>query len=252
MVSTGRQVTEESSGQEKPVMLESRDVVTGYGETNILHGVSVKVRRGEMAAVIGPNGAGKSTLLKALFGLLPVRSGSVHINGDETTNERPDQLVKKGLGYVPQVDNVFPSLTIMENLQMGAFVRKDRVKDRVTQVMDLFPDLAERKGEVAGKLSGGQRQMLALARALMLDPKVLLLDEPSASLSPKMVSVIFDRISAINEGGTAILLVEQYAREALSLSHRGYVLAMGVNRLEGDAQDLLDNAEVGRLYLGAS
>ena len=251
MVSTGKPVMEETGGQEKPVVLESRDVVTGYGETDILHGVSVKVRRGEMAAVIGPNGAGKSTLLKALFGLLPIRSGSVHINGDEATNERPDELVKKGLGYVPQVDNVFPSLTIMENLQMGAFVRKDGVRDRVTQVMDLFPDLAERKGEVAGKLSGGQRQMLALARALMLDPEVLLLDEPSASLSPKMVGIIFDRISAINEGGTAILLVEQNAREALSLSHRGYVLATGVNRLEGDAQDLLNNAEVGRLYLGA-
>jgi ABC-type branched-subunit amino acid transport system ATPase component len=135
---------------------------------------------------------------------------------------------------------------------MGAFVRKDGVKDRVSQVMDLFPDIAERKGEVAGKLSGGQRQMLALARALMLDPRVLLLDEPSASLSPKMVGIIFDRISAINEAGTAILLVEQNAREALSLSHRGYVLATGVNRLEGDAQDLLDNADVGRLYLGAS
>jgi ABC-type branched-subunit amino acid transport system ATPase component len=176
----------------------------------------------------------------------------VHINGNETTNERPDQLVNKGLGYVPQVDNVFPSLTILENLQMGAFVRKDGVKDRVAQVMDLFPGLAERGRELAGKLSGGQRQMLALARALMLDPEVLLLDEPSASLSPKMVGIIFDRISAINERGTAILLVEQNAREALSLSHRGYVLATGVNRLEGDARDLLDNAEVGRLYLGAA
>jgi ABC-type branched-subunit amino acid transport system ATPase component len=152
---------------------------------------------------------------------------------------------------VPQVDNVFPSLTILENLQMGAFIRSDGVGSRVEHVLELFPDLAGRRGEVAGRLSGGQRQMLALARALMLDPSVLLLDEPSASLSPKMVDIIFDRIKAINAGGTAMLLVEQNAREALSLSHRGYVLAMGVNRLEGEAQGLLENEEVGRLYLGA-
>jgi ABC-type branched-subunit amino acid transport system ATPase component len=233
-------------------MLETRGLVAGYGETNILHGVSIRVHDGEMVAVIGPNGAGKSTLLKAIFGLIPVRSGSVLMGADDVSDWRPDERVRQGLSYVPQVDNVFPSLTIMENLQMGAFVRKNGVKDRVSQVMDLFPDIAERKGEVAGKLSGGQRQMLALARALMLDPRILLLDEPSASLSPKMVGIIFDRISAINEAGTAILLVEQNAREALSLSHRGYILATGVNRLEGDAQDLLDNAEVGRLYLGAS
>jgi len=233
-------------------VLETRNLVAGYGETNILHGVSITIHDGEMVAVIGPNGAGKSTLLKAIFGLIPVRSGTVLMGEDDISDWRPDERALQGLSYVPQVDNVFPSLTIMENLQMGAFVRKDGVKDRVSQVMDLFPDIAERKGEVAGKLSGGQRQMLALARALMLDPRVLLLDEPSASLSPKMVGIIFDRISAINEAGTAILLVEQNAREALSLSHRGYVLATGVNRLEGDDQDLLDNAEVGRLYLGAS
>jgi ABC-type branched-subunit amino acid transport system ATPase component len=233
-------------------VLETRNLVAGYGETNILHGVSITIHDGEMVAVIGPNGAGKSTLLKAIFGLIPVRSGTVLMGEDDVSDWRPDERVLQGLSYVPQVDNVFPSLTIMENLQMGAFVRKDGVKDRVSQVMDLFPDIAERKGEVAGKLSGGQRQMLALARALMLDPRVLLLDEPSASLSPKMVGIIFDRISAINEAGTAILLVEQNAREALSLSHRGYVLVTGVNRLEGDAQGLLDNADVGRLYLGAS
>jgi ABC-type branched-subunit amino acid transport system ATPase component len=153
---------------------------------------------------------------------------------------------------VPQVENVFPSLTILENLEMGGFVRGDGLHSRVDEVLGLFPDLAGRRSEQAGRLSGGQRQMLALARALMLDPSVLLLDEPSASLSPKMVGSIFDRIGVINDAGTAILLVEQNAREALSLSHRGYVLATGVNRLEGDAQGLLENAEVGRLYLGAS
>jgi ABC-type branched-subunit amino acid transport system ATPase component len=226
-------------------------MVTGYGEVNILHGVSVKVHEGEMVAVIGPNGAGKSTLLRAVFGLLPAREGTVQLHGEDVTNRRPDQLVQEGLGYVPQVENVFPSLTIIENLEMGAFVRRNGIRERVEQVFALFPDLAGRRGEIAGRLSGGQRQMLALARALMLDPTVLLLDEPSASLSPKMVGMIFDRIREINQAGTAILLVEQNAKEALSICHRAYVLAMGENRLEGDAKELLVNEEVGRLYLGA-
>ncbi len=226
-------------------------MVTGYGEVEILHGVSVAVRDGEMVAVIGPNGAGKSTLLRALFGLLPVRKGRVLLKGEEVANLQPDRLVPRGLSYVPQTDNVFPSLTINENLEMGAFIRRDGLRQRLEQVYGLFPDLIERRHERAGKLSGGQRQMLALARALMLDPQVLLLDEPSASLSPKMVDVIFDRIKAINATGTAVLLVEQNAREALSLCHRGYVLAMGHNRLEGEAKGLLENEEVGRLYLGA-
>jgi ABC-type branched-subunit amino acid transport system ATPase component len=235
----------------RPVALETRGIVTGYGEVNILHGVSVTVHDGEMVSVIGPNGAGKSTLLRAIFGLLPARAGAIWLQGEDVTNRRPDQLVLKGLSYVPQVDNVFPSLTIMENLEMGAFVRQDGMRERVEQVCGLFPDLAGRRGEVAGRLSGGQRQMLALARALMLDPSVLLLDEPSASLSPKMVGMIFERILEINRGGTAILLVEQNAKEALSVCHRAYVLAMGENRLEGDAKQLLDSEEVGKLYLGA-
>ncbi len=233
------------------IVLQAQDVVAGYGEVDILHGVSVAVNKGEMVAVIGPNGAGKSTLLKTMFGLLPVRSGSVFLKGQDVTNQPPHVLVQDGLSYVPQVENVFASLTIIENLQMGAFVRRNGLRDRVEQVFALFPDLAGRRSEVAGKLSGGQRQMLALARALMLDPDVLLLDEPSASLSPKMVGLIFDRIKQINEAGTAILLVEQNAREALSVCHRAYVLAMGTNRLEGEARGMLDNEEVGRLYLGA-
>jgi ABC-type branched-subunit amino acid transport system ATPase component len=249
-------VTQEAAGAVvepalRPVALETHGIVTGYGEVNILHGVSIRVHDGEMVAVIGPNGAGKSTLLRAAFGLLPAREGTVHLHGADVTGQRPDQLVLRGLSYVPQVDNVFPSLTIMENLEMGAFVRRNGMKERTEQVFGLFPDLAGRRGEVAGKLSGGQRQMLALARALMLDPKVLLLDEPSASLSPKMVGLIFERILDINESGTAILLVEQNAKEALSICHRAYVLAMGTNRLEGDAKELLESEEVGRLYLGA-
>lgn len=232
-------------------VLAAQGVVSGYGEVEILHGVSLLVQEGEMVTVIGPNGAGKSTLLKAIFGLLPVRSGQVLLAGEDVTNLRPDRVVPKGLSYVPQTENVFPSLTINENLEMGAFIRRDGLREHLERVYELFPDLACRRGDRAGKLSGGQRQMLALARALVLDPKVLLLDEPSASLSPKMVEVIFERIGAINRAGTAILLVEQNAREALSLCQRGYVLAMGYNRLEGEARGLLDNEEVGKLYLGA-
>ena len=233
------------------VALEAREIVAGYGEVDILHGVSIAVRRSEMVAVIGPNGAGKSTLLKVVFGMLPLRGGSVFVGNADVSGQQPDKLVRQGLGYVPQVENVFPSLTIQENLEMGAFVRRNGMRERLEAMYELFPDLAGRRGDSAGKLSGGQRQMLALARALMLDPTVLLLDEPSAGLSPKMVHAIFERIRAINDRGTAILLVEQNAREALSVCERGYVLAMGMNRLEGEAKGLLENEEVGRLYLGA-
>lgn len=243
-------MSDETGGQKK-IVLEAEGIVTGYGEVDILHGVSVKVYAGEMVAVIGPNGAGKSTLLKAIFGLLPLRKGRVMLQGEDVSNTAPNVMVRKGLSYVPQVDNVFPSLTVSENLEMGGFIRDNGLRQRMERVYSLFPDLAGRRGEIAGRLSGGQRQMLALARALMLDPTVLLLDEPSASLSPKMVSAIFERIGTINQQGTAIMLVEQNAREALALCHRGYVLAMGLNRLEGEARGLLENPEVGRLYLGA-
>ena len=232
-------------------VLQAEGVVAGYGEVEILHGVSLVLNEAEIVAVIGPNGAGKSTLLKAVFGLLSVRSGRVQLLGREVTNLSPDRIVQTGMSYVPQVDNVFPSLTINENLEMGAFVRRDGLRERLERVYGLFPDIADRRGERAGRLSGGQRQMLALARALMLDPKVLLLDEPSASLSPIMVDSIFEKIGEINRSGTAILLVEQNAKEALSFSSRAYVLAMGENRIEGEAAGLLDNEEVGKLYLGA-
>ncbi len=232
-------------------VLQAQDVVAGYGEVEILHGVSLAVGEGEVVAIIGPNGAGKSTLLKAIFGLVSVHSGSVQLMGQDVTNSAPDRIVRSGMSYVPQTENVFPSLTINENLEMGAFVRRDGLRDRLERVYDLFPDIASRRGERAGRLSGGQRQMLALARALMLDPKVLLLDEPSASLSPKMVDSIFDKCGDINRGGTAILLVEQNAKEALGFSSRAYVLAVGENRFEGESQSILDNEEVGKLYLGA-
>ena len=232
-------------------VLRVQDVVAGYGEVEILHGVSITVSEAEIVAVIGPNGAGKSTLLKAIFGLVSVRSGSVHLAERDVTNMAPDRIVQSGMSYVPQTENVFPSLTINENLEMGAYVRRDGLRDRLERVYGLFPDIASRRSERAGRLSGGQRQMLALARALMLDPKVLLLDEPSASLSPKMVDSIFEKIGDINRGGTAILLVEQNAKEALSFASRAYVLAMGQNRFEGEAKSMLDSEEVGKLYLGA-
>jgi len=231
-------------------VLEARAVVSGYGEVEILHGVSLTLNENEIVAVIGPNGAGKSTLLKAIFGLVSVRGGSVRLMGRDITNLSPDRIVQSGMSYVPQTENVFPSLTINENLEMGGFVRRDGLRDQLERVYGLFPDIAARRGERASRLSGGQRQMLALARALMLDPQVLLLDEPSASLSPKMVDSIFEKIAEINRGGTAILLVEQNAREALGFSRRAYVLVMGENRFEGEAAGLLDNEEVGRLYLG--
>ena len=230
--------------------LEATDVVAGYGEAEILHGVSIAVEEGEMVAIIGPNGAGKSTLLKTIFGLIPTRAGSVRLGTNDITSDSPDSIVKAGMSYVPQVENVFPSLSINENLEMGAYVRQDGLRERLEVVYDMFPDLTNRRGDSAGKLSGGQRQMLALARALMLDPQVLLLDEPSAGLSPKMVDSIFSKIVDINRAGTAILLIEQNAREALSFSSRAYVLVTGENRMEGDAKTMIDNEEVGRLYLG--
>ena len=232
-------------------VLRVRDVVAGYGEVEILHGVSITVSEAEIVAIIGPNGAGKSTLLKAIFGLVSVQNGGVHLAERDVTNMAPNKIVQSGMSYVPQTENVFPSLTINENLEMGAYVRRDGLRDRLERVYGLFPDIASRRSERAGRLSGGQRQMLALARALMLDPKVLLLDEPSASLSPKMVDSIFEKMGDINRGGTAIRLVEQNAKEALSFASRAYVLAMGQNRFEGEAKSMLESEEVGKLYLGA-
>jgi len=231
-------------------VLEAREVVSGYGEVEILHGVSISVGEGEIVTIIGPNGAGKSTLLKTVFGLLPCKRGKVLFGGEDVTGQSPQVMVRKGMCYVPQSDNVFPSLTVQENLEMGAFIRRDDYRPKIEEVLALFPDVLERRHTRAGKLSGGQRQMLALARALMLDPRILLLDEPSASLAPNMVDLVFTKILDINRSGVAIIMVEQNARESLKLSHRGYVLAMGQNRLEGSGESLLNNEEMGKAYLG--
>ncbi len=199
-------------------LLEVSGVVAGYGETEILHGVSIALEEGQIVTIIGPNGSGKSTLLKTIFGLVQPKEGHVHFHGENITRMAPEVVVRKGLCYVPQSSNVFPSLSINENLEMGAFIRTDDFSQRLEEVYNLFPDLAERRKDRAGTLSGGQRQMLAVARALMLDPILLLLDEPSAGLAPNLVNSVFERILSINSAGVAIVLVEQNAREALRLS----------------------------------
>jgi len=231
-------------------LLQVSNIVAGYGETEILHGVSIAIEQGHIVTIIGPNGSGKSTLLKAIFGLVKPKKGQVIFQGRDITGLTPEAVVRQGLSYVPQSSNIFPSLSINENLEMGAFVRTDDFRQRLEEIYLLFPDLAGRRKDRAGTLSGGQRQMLALARALMLDPALLLLDEPSAGLSPNMVGSVFEKILGINRAGVAILLVEQNAREALQLSSRGYVLASGQNQLEDEGQKLLDNPDVARLYLG--
>jgi branched-chain amino acid transport system ATP-binding protein/neutral amino acid transport system ATP-binding protein len=232
------------------VILKVEDITVGYSKIDILHDVDLLLRKGEIVSIIGPNGAGKSTLLKTIFGLLKPRRGSVFLQGRDITGEKPERLVRQGISYVPQVENVFSSLTIQENLEMGAFTRTDDFSGRIEEIYELFPVLGERRNQRVGNLSGGQRQMVAMSRALMLDPQVLLLDEPSAGLAPKFVSMIFERIIDINKTGVSLILVEQNAREALNMAQRGYVLATGRNVLDGEAKALLANEEIGRLYLG--
>jgi branched-chain amino acid transport system ATP-binding protein len=232
-------------------ILEAKQIRGGYGGgVDILNGISTVVHEGEIVSIIGPNGAGKSTLMKALFGLLNVSEGSVYFAGQEITGLRPDQIVRRGLCYVPQEYNVFPTLTVNENLEMGAFVRNDDFRPQMDTVYELFPPLKEKRRQQAGKLSGGQRQMVAIGRALMLNPSMLMLDEPSAGLSPLFVDQIFDRVQKINSLGVAILMVEQNAKRALALSHRGYVLVMGRNRHHDEAEKLLHDPDVAEMFLG--
>lgn len=231
-------------------VLNVEDLTAGYGETEILHGVSCIVEEGEVVTIIGPNGAGKSTLMKTILGLLKPNRGRIIFNSKDIVGESPNQIVKRGICYVPQSDNVFSSLTVEENLEMGAFIKKDDYRKKIKEVYQIFPDLKEKRKTKAKKLSGGQRQMVAIGRALMLDPELLLLDEPSSGLAPRLVQMIFGKIININETGISILMVEQNARRALKISHRGYVLAMGRNRFEGSGKDILNNEEIGKLYLG--
>ena len=231
-------------------ILKIEGITAGYTKVDILHEVNIRVKPGEIVSVIGPNGAGKSTILKTIFGILNPREGNVTLKNEDITGLKPDKIARKGISYVPQVDNIFPSMTIQENLEMGAFIRDDDYSQRLDEIYDLFPILKERRKQKAGQLSGGQRQMVAMGRALMVDPQVLLLDEPSAGLSPILVSDIFEKIIEINETGVSIIIVEQNAREALKMANHGYVLAMGKNVLDDKGDALLANEEVGRLYLG--
>lgn len=278
-------------------LLQAKDLYAGYGETEILHGVSIYLDPGEFVAVIGPNGAGKSTLIKTIIGLIKPRKGSIVYGGSPITGSNPEDLVTAGLAYIPQTNNTFPTLTVRENLEMGAITRRgswtselspDRIlrllrktvaratrrqgdedppittpdggvsrpftrgefEARIEGACRIFPNLTAKLDTRVHTLSGGEQQMVALARALVLDPKVLLVDEPSAGLAPRLVATIFERIKAINEDGVGVVLVEQNARKALSLANRGYVLEAGKNRYEGPGQALLNDPQVGRLYLG--
>jgi branched-chain amino acid transport system ATP-binding protein len=233
------------------VLLDARDVVAGYlPGVDILNGCSLEVREGEIVGIIGPNGAGKSTLVKAIFGLVPLRRGSVHLRADDITVRPPHALVKGGVGYVPQLHNVFPTLTVDDNLRMGCFLRPRDFHERRGEILGLLPRLGERLSQRAGSLSGGERQMLAMARALMMHPSVLLLDEPSAGLSPMMQDDVFDRIASVNQSGVSVLIVEQNARRCLELADRGYVLDQGRNAYTGTGAELLEDDKVVQLYLG--
>lgn len=237
---------------ESAPILEVKDVYAGYiKDLDILQGINFRVFPGELVAVIGPNGAGKSTLAKAIFGLLIPRTGKIYFKGDDITGLRSNQIVQHGMCYVPQIANVFPSLTVEENLEMGAFIESAPLKPLKQQIYDMFPVLEERRRQRAGTLSGGERQMVAMGRALMLKPALLLLDEPSAALSPLLTNATLERIKQINQTGTAIVLVEQNARKALAMADRGYVLDSGRDRFEGPGEELLNDPKVSELYLGA-
>ena len=236
---------------ENSIVLHAQELVAGYiPEVNILNGCDLEVRAGEFVGIIGPNGAGKSTLLKAILGMCKIRSGSITLNGQDITGRKAHELVPLGVGYVPQTKNVFPSLTVKENLEMGCFLKPSVFKDRFAYVAQMFPKLADRAAQRAGALSGGERQMVAMGRALMLEPKVLLLDEPSAGLSPALQDEVFVQCRTINAAGVAILMVEQNARRCLQVVNRGYVLDQGRNAYTGTGRELLGDPNVIELYLG--
>ena len=230
--------------------LSVSDLNAGYGQMNILHGVDMRLEEGEIGVIVGPNGAGKSTLLKALFGMLNITSGNIRLEGEDITGIAPEAMVHHRVAFVPQEYNIFPTLTVHENLEMGAYVRRDDFSGLLDHIYEIFPPLKDKQRQAAGELSGGQRQMVAVGRALMIEPRLLLLDEPTAGLSPMFMSEIFDRVIAINATGVTIAMVEQNAKQALAIAHKGFVLANGRNSYTGTGRELLENPDVARSFLG--
>jgi ABC-type branched-subunit amino acid transport system ATPase component len=233
-------------------LLETEGLIAGYvPEVDILNGVSIRVYPGEVVTVIGPNGAGKSTLIRTIFGLLRPREGQIAFRGEDIIGEKPHDITRLGLSYVPQLDNVFQSLTVDENLEMGSLDR-ERTDAQIERMYELFPRLGERRTQTVGTMSGGERQMVAMARAMMPDPEALLLDEPSAGLAPAFVDAIFEKVEDVNRAGVTVVMVEQNARRALTMSNRGYVLDLGRNRFQGTGRELLEDPKVAELYLGGT
>jgi len=231
-------------------LLDIKDLHAGYGAMSILKGVNLSLEAGEIGVIVGPNGAGKSTTLKAIFGMLNITEGSIHFDGEDITGIGSEQLASHRISFVPQENNVFPTLSVHENLEMGAYIRRDDFSRVMDHVYEIFPPLKEKRHQPAGELSGGQRQMVAFGRALMIEPKLILLDEPTAGLSPMFMSQIFDRVIAINQTGVTVAMVEQNAKQALAIAHKGFVLAGGQNSYTDTGQNLLNNPDVAKSFLG--
>ena len=232
------------------MFLHAKNMVGGYGETTILNNCSINVKQGEIAVIVGPNGAGKSTAMKAIFGMLDLRQGNVFFDGEDITYLSPQDRVKKGMGFVPQTNNVFTSMTVLENLGIGGFTNLDKIKSNIKEIFNLFPILEEKQKQIVGELSGGQRQQVAVGRALMTNPKLLMLDEPTAGVSPIVVKELFEKIINIAKAGIAILMVEQNAKQALEISDNGFVLVQGENKFTDKGITLLKNREVRKAFLG--
>ena len=232
------------------MFLHAKNMVGGYGETTILNNCSINVKQGEIAVIVGPNGAGKSTAMKAIFGMLDLRQGNVFFDGEDITYLIPQDRVKKGMGFVPQTNNVFTSMTVLENLEIGGFTNLDKIKSNIKEIFNLFPILEEKQKQIVGELSGGQRQQVAVGRALMTNPKLLMLDEPTAGVSPIVVKELFEKIINIAKAGIAILMVEQNAKQALEISDNGFVLVQGENKFTDKGTTLLENREVRKAFLG--
>lgn len=250
MSATATTTAETAAAAKAPHFLSATAMRGGYGKADILHGCTLNVDKGQIAVIVGPNGAGKSTAMKAVFGMLPLREGRVTLDGEDITTLSPQQRVRKGMGFVPQVHNVFPSMSVEENLEMGAFIREGDITATMEQVYELFPILKTKRRQPAGELSGGQRQQVAVGRALMTRPRLLMLDEPTAGVSPIVMDELFDRIIEIARSGISILMVEQNARQALEIADIGYVLVQGTNRYTDTGAALMADPEVRRTFLG--